>query len=108
MKIIHVLIALALVAAVNSTAAFGQVQEGKDGAKPQDGAIKGGSIIPGESAGTPDGRGTAAPSARGVQRCNELTGTLRDQCLEHERNASGGATRSPDPAAAPAPSEIGR
>src|SRR4051812_48746665 len=99
MKIIQALIALALM----SAPALAQVQEGKDIAKPQDGAIKGGAIVPGESAGTPDSRGTASPSARGVQRCNELTGTLREQCLEQERNAGTGTTRSTDPAAVPTP-----
>ncbi len=78
-----------------------------DGAKPSDGAIKGGSIVPGETAGTPDGRSdTPSPAARGVQRCNELSGSLREQCLEHERNAAAGASQSPQPAATPrAPGE---
>jgi hypothetical protein len=86
--------------------AFAQAPADKaapDGAKPSDGAIKGGSIVPGETAGTPDSRGaTPAPSARGVQRCNELSGTLREQCLEQERNAGikGGAEAG---ATAPSP-----
>ena len=100
MKLIHALVASLVIVAPASA----QVQDGKDGAsKPQDGAIKGGSIVPGETAGQPDGRGTASPSARGVQRCNELTGTLREQCLEQERNAGSGSTRSADPAAVPTP-----
>jgi hypothetical protein len=68
-------------------------QDAKDGAKPSDGAIKGGAVLPGETSGTPDGRAT--PSPRGADRCNELSGTLREQCLEQERKASAGATRSP-------------
>ena len=66
-------------------------QDPKDAAKPSDGAIKGGSILPGETSGTPDGR----PSARGAERCQELSGTLREQCLEQEHKASAGATRAP-------------
>jgi len=70
-------------------------QDAKEGAKPSDGAIRGGSVLPGETSGTPDGRATPAPSPRGAERCNELSGTLRDQCLEQERKASAGATRAP-------------
>ena len=70
-------------------------QDAKDGAKPSDGAIKGGSVLPGETSGTPDARPRPAPSARGAERCNELSGTLRDQCLEQERKSSTGATRAP-------------
>ena len=70
-------------------------QDAKDGAKPSDGAIKGGSVLPGESSGTPDGRSAPAPAVRGVERCNELAGTLREQCLEQEHKASAGATRAP-------------
>ena len=66
-------------------------QDPKDAAKPSDGAIKGGSVLPGETSGTSDGR----PSARGAERCKELSGTLREQCLEQERKSSAGATRSP-------------
>lgn len=78
---------------VVSSLAF--AQDAKDGAKPSDGAIKGGSIVPGEASGMPDGRGTPAPSARGVERCNELSGTLREQCLDQEHKAPAGATRAP-------------
>jgi hypothetical protein len=70
-------------------------QDAKDGAKPSDGAIKGGSVLPGETSGTPDSRPTPAPAPRGVERCNELSGTLREQCLEQERKASAGATSAP-------------
>ena len=94
------------IALLVSGLAFGQTKEGADGAKPQDGAIKGGTVLPGESAGSPDGRGTSAPTARGKQRCNELSGSLRDECLEQERNATTGGTRAPD-APAPAPGAPG-
>ena len=70
-------------------------QDARDGAKPSDGAIKGGSVLPGETSGTPDARPTPAPAPRGVERCNELSGTLREQCLEQERKASAGATSAP-------------
>ena len=70
-------------------------QDAKDGAKPSDGAIKGGSVLPGETSGTPGGRATTAPAPRGVERCNQLSGTLREQCLEQEHKASAGATRAP-------------
>jgi hypothetical protein len=76
-----------------STLAF--AQDAKDGAKPSDGAIKGGSVLPGERAGTPDSRPTPAPTQTGIARCNELPGTLREQCLEQERKSAAGATRSP-------------
>ena len=58
-----------------------------DGSRPADGAIKGGSILPGETAGIPD---------RARSRCSDLEGTLRDQCLAQEKGTSAGATRAPD------------
>jgi len=59
-----------------------------DGARPADGAIKGGSIVPGETSGV--------PGERQVSRCADLTGTLREQCLAQEKGATGGATAAPD------------
>jgi hypothetical protein len=59
-----------------------------DGSRPADGAIKGGSILPGETAGV--------PSDRAKSRCSDLTGTLREQCLAQEQGASAGGTRLPD------------
>lgn len=50
----------------------------RDGSKPADGAIKGGSILPGETGGIP--------------RCNELSGTLREDCLAKERGAATGSS----------------
>jgi len=66
----------------------------QDGSRPADGAIKGGSaasggtaggssIAPGETAGMPNR--TPSESAESKKRCDELTGSLRDQCLEKER-----------------------
>jgi hypothetical protein len=64
-----------------------------DGSRPSDGAIKGGTILPGERAGVPEN----APSPeRRVARCNELSGTLRDDCLRREQDASSGDSRGPD------------
>jgi len=63
--------------------------QSKDGAAPADGAIKGGSILPGESSGMPD-------QAKSQARCDELLGTLREDCLERERNAASGDTRRPE------------
>jgi hypothetical protein len=56
----------------------------QDGSRPQDGAIKGGAILPGENAGVP-----------GKAKCGELTGTLLEDCLKQEREAgTGGTTES--------------
>jgi hypothetical protein len=49
----------------------------QDGSGPADGAIKGGSIRPGEER---------------LQRCEQLHGKLREECLAGERGAAGGAT----------------
>jgi hypothetical protein len=64
-----------------------------DGSRPADGAIKGGTILPGERGGMPE---NAASPERRVARCNELSGTLRDDCLRREQDASTGDTRGPD------------
>jgi len=56
-----------------------------------EGAIKGGSILPGESGGMPEGT-AKAPSTEGLKRCYELSGTLREQCLLQEQGASTGGT----------------
>jgi hypothetical protein len=65
----------------------------QDGANPADGALKGGSILPGEQSGVPD-----AQKMR--ERCEQLEGTLREDCLKQQRDA-GLATeprmRSPGP-----------
>jgi hypothetical protein len=63
----------------------GSIPPGKsqDGAAPSDGAIQGGTILPGESGGIPD---RAVKQAR----CDELLGSLREECLEKERAARGG------------------
>ena len=63
--------------------------QSKDGAGPADGAIKGGSILPGEQSGIPD-------KAKAQARCDELLGTLREDCLERERSGATGSSREPD------------
>ena len=77
-----------------SAAAFAQSGErgsippgqSRDGAAPAEGAIKGGAILPGESAGMPE------------TRCEELSGTLREDCLKQKRDAATGGTTEPGPA----------
>ena len=64
----------------------------QDGARPADGAIKGGSIRPGESSGLPNTGGTAPNSEERLKRCEQLTGKLRDDCVQNERSAAGGAS----------------
>lgn len=66
-----------------------------DGSGPADGAIKGGSILPGETSGMPN----TAPKSR----CADLSGTLKEQCQEQESSASGGATRLPEAGVAKPP-----
>jgi hypothetical protein len=91
----HFVAALLLVGA--SSAGFTQTgaespSSGKgiaaDGSRPADGAIKGGSILPGETAGM--------PTDKAKSRCSDLTGTLREQCLAQEQGASSGGTRLPE------------
>lgn len=57
-------------------------------AKPADGAIKGGTILPGEQSGLPDER-------KMRERCEELSGTLREDCLKQQRDAGMGGTVKP-------------
>lgn len=65
-----------------------------DGSRPSDGAITGGSIQPGESSGVPRDR-PGVPAAERIKRCEELSGTLRDECLRKERNSGAGGTQAP-------------
>jgi hypothetical protein len=67
-----------------------------DGSRPSDGAIKGGSILPGEVGGAPgSGRGPTTPDPTSKSRCDTLSGTLREQCRAQEQGASSGPTREP-------------
>lgn len=61
--------------------------QSRDGAAPSDGALKGGSLLPGETAGVPDKK-------ESQRRCEELTGSLREDCLKQERAAAGGGRAS--------------
>jgi len=74
---------VAVLAFALSAAAPGQ---SRDGAAPSDGAIKGGTILPGETGGMPD-------RAKMKKRCDELSGTLREDCLKQEREAGSGETK---------------
>lgn len=64
----------------------------QDGARPADGAIQGGapggaSILPGEKGGLPN------KEEAKQQRCYELTGSLREECLKKEEpSAATGGT----------------
>jgi hypothetical protein len=64
----------------------------QDGAAPAEGAIKGGSIRPGEAGGLPNTGGTAPDSAERKERCEQLTGKLREDCLQREQSGAAGAT----------------
>jgi hypothetical protein len=98
MNALRVLLAILAVAVAGAT--FGQSGErgsippgqSKDGAAPSDGAIKGGTILPGETGGVPDGKSPNASSERAA-RCLELQGTLRDECLAQENRAATGGTK---------------
>lgn len=74
----------------------------RDGSAPADGAITGGSTQKRERASEP---GSAAPtdvrSERAISRCNELNGTLREQCLLQEQGAGTGGSTAPGPRTAP-------
>ena len=93
---------LILAVLLSSTAAFAQTAGdatrgntppgmSQDGSRPADGAIKGGSIVPGEKAGIPDSAPAVGKSER-LSRCDELSGLLREQCLDKERSAAGGSS----------------
>ena len=65
--------------------------QSRDGAAPSDGALKGGSILPGETAGIPDN----TEKAKMERRCDELSGSLREDCLKQQRDAATGETGLP-------------
>jgi hypothetical protein len=73
-----------------------------DGSRPGDGAITGGSILPGERGGQP-GAARSGDSSDRLKRCNELSGTLREDCLLKEQNSNTGATKAPDTGGTPPP-----
>ena len=59
--------------------------QSRDGAAPSEGALKGGTILPGETGGMPD---SPTDQAQSEQRCKELAGTLREDCLRQGREAA--------------------
>lgn len=71
----------------------------QDGAHPAAGAIQGGSLAPGERAGMPqkDPAGSAGGGSAkdGAERCYQLEGTLREQCLRKEAEAARAPTSGP-------------
>jgi len=71
----------------------------QDGSGAADGALKGGSIAPGETAGVPDEKTLNTPTERALSRCRDLQGTLREQCLKEAAGASTGGTRPDVPGA---------
>jgi hypothetical protein len=105
------LVTLSLVCAVAFAQSTGDAVRGstppgmsQDGAKPADGAIKGGStgtggsaIAPGETGGLPSKKDPVASETR-LQRCKEMTGSLREECLKKERGGAVGGTSAPDAA----------
>ena len=97
------LVTLSLICAVAFAQTTGEPQRGsippgvsQDGSRPADGALKGGtSIAPGETGGLPNR--TPSEAAEAKKRCDELTGSLRDECLEKDRSAATGSTAPRDP-----------
>jgi len=83
--------ALALAQAGDATRGNTPPGMSTDGSGPADGAIKGGSIVPGEKAGVPD-KNSETPATEALKRCDELNGTLREQCLDRQRSAAGGSS----------------
>jgi|SRR5688500_17752206 len=89
MKLLVVVTAVAFsIGAFAQSGERGSIPPGtsQDGSRPSDGAIKGGAILPGESAGVPQ---------KALSKCDELQGTLREDCLKQERAAASGATKTP-------------
>ncbi len=69
-----------------STAAWAQA--------PSDGAIKGGSILPGEKSGMPDKEPAKKAEQETLEkRCEELSGSLREDCLKQQREHGASDTR---------------
>ena len=83
------LVAAAPAAAFAQSAERGAIPPGlsQDGSRPAEGALKGGTIQPGEASGVPERRAT--------RRCQDLQGVLREQCLRDLDSASGGASAPP-------------
>ena len=63
--------------------------QSQDGAAPSGGALKGGTILPGETGGMAE---NTADRAKLEQRCKEMSGTLREDCLRQGREAAAGGS----------------
>jgi hypothetical protein len=97
---------LVAVLGVTTSAAFGQAGEGEkrgsiplgtsqDGSGPSDGALKGGLLKP--------AMGASKDPVRDANRCKELSGTLREDCLK-DLDASVAVAAPSDAAPAATPS----
>lgn len=91
MSAFRLLIALTLLACASAAGGQegqrGSIPPGqsRDGAAPSEGALKGGTILPGETGGMP---GSPTDRAQIEQRCKELSGTLREDCLRQGRETA--------------------
>ena len=119
MKVLTAAIALSLITSANFILAQSsgtESPEARDVTKPApaDGAITGGSIRRGGGEGTEGatpgiGAESTTSSEEAIKRCNELSGSLREQCLLQEKGAGTGGTRDKpedrkaDPRSAPPP-----
>src|SRR3954467_1259270 len=95
MRLLIVILSLspALVRAQARDATRGNTPPGmsQDGSGPADGAVKGGSILPGEGAGVPN-KDSKTTSTDRLKRCDQLNGSLREDCMSKERSAAGGSS----------------
>lgn len=88
---------IASAAAVSSAQTGGETDErgsippgtSRDESRPAEGAIKGGSIDP--------DIGSSTTPQENINRCKQLTGVLREQCLEDLGASSGGTLPKPAP-----------
>src|SRR5258707_4713621 len=90
MRLLILVLALfpALALAQSGDATRGNTPPGmsQDGSRPMDGAVKGGSIVPGEKAGEPDKENS---STELLKRCDALSGTVRAEWLKKGRSPGG-------------------
>jgi len=116
-----VLLALLSVASLAAAQSDGDATRGstppgmsQDGARPAEGALKGGTLAPGESGGSPernpakddaakngaakngDDSAAAGGTAKTLERCYQLEGSLREQCLADHASKTGAEPRAPN------------
>ena len=96
---LYPIVVIVAVLGATISASFGQTGEGEkrgsiplgtsqDGSGPSDGALKGGSLKP--------DTGTSKEPLRDVNRCKELSGALREECLlDLGASAAGAADSAP-------------